>query len=160
VLAPETWTDHLLDYLERGRTGGLAGVSTGLHDLDTMTLGLSSGLYLLAASTGTLKTAVAGQVALHVAERHGPVVFVTMELCDVDPAVRLVSVLTNIKKEKLVTGSLSAAEHDKVHHAVERLSRSRLYLVHGSGRASSDLRAHLLRVQAAEGTKPALLVVD
>src|SRR5262249_11524004 len=24
VLAPETWTDHLLDYLERGRTGGLA----------------------------------------------------------------------------------------------------------------------------------------
>jgi hypothetical protein len=58
VLAPETWTDHLLDYLERGRTGGIAGVSTGLRDLDTMTLGLSPGLYLLAASTGTGKTAV------------------------------------------------------------------------------------------------------
>jgi replicative DNA helicase len=160
VLAPKTWTDHLLDYLERGRTGGLAGVSTGLRDLDTMTLGLSPGLYLLAASTGTGKTAVAGQIALHVAEHHGPVVFVSMELSDIDLAVRLVSVLTNIKKERLVTGSLADAEHDAVHQAIERLSRARLYLVHGSGYTSSDVRAHLLRVQATEGVRPALLIVD
>jgi hypothetical protein len=31
VLAPETWTDHLLDYLERGRTGGLAGAWPRRH---------------------------------------------------------------------------------------------------------------------------------
>jgi replicative DNA helicase len=160
VLAPETWTEHLLDYLDGSRTGGLAGLSTGLRDLDTMTLGLSPGLYLLAASTGTGKTAVAGQVALHVAEHHGPVVFVSMELSDVDLAVRLVSVLTNIKKERLVTSSLTPAEHDEVHHAVERLSRSRLYLVHGSGYTTGDVRAHLLRVQATEGVRPALLIVD
>ncbi len=54
-----------------------------------MTLGLSPGLYLLAASTGTGKTALAGQFALHVAERHGPVVFVSMELTDVDLGVPL-----------------------------------------------------------------------
>ncbi|MBV9355751.1 MAG: hypothetical protein JO023_09515, partial [Chloroflexi bacterium] len=73
---PEAWTEHLLDYLDRGRAGGLAGVATGLRDFDTMTLGLSPGLYLLAASTGTGKTAVAGQIPLHVAEHYGPVVFV------------------------------------------------------------------------------------
>ena len=73
VLSPSEWTEHLMDYLGLGqaRTGGLAGVSTGLRDLDTMTLGLSPGLYLLAASTGTGKTALAGQIALHVAEHHG-----------------------------------------------------------------------------------------
>jgi len=60
-----------MDYLGQARMGGLAGVSTGLRDLDTMTLGLSPGLYLLAASTGTGKTALAGQIALHVAEHHG-----------------------------------------------------------------------------------------
>src|SRR5438445_10624994 len=107
VLPPSEWTDHLIDYLGQTRTGGLAGVSTGLRDLDTMTLGLSQGLYLLAASTGTGKTAMAGQIALHVAERHGPVIFVSMELTDVDLAVRLVSVITNIKKEQLVLGNLS-----------------------------------------------------
>src|SRR5205823_2734641 len=34
VLPPSQWTDHLLEYLEQARTGGLAGASTGLRDLD------------------------------------------------------------------------------------------------------------------------------
>lgn len=77
-----------------------------------------------------------------------------------DLGVRLLSVLTNVKKEKLVTSSLRAEEHGEVHHAVERLSHSRLYLVHGSGYTTGDVRAHLLRVQATEGVRPALRVVD
>jgi replicative DNA helicase len=160
VLAPEAWTDRLLDYLEQSRTDGLAGVSTGLKDLDRMTLGLSPGLYLLAASTGTGKTALAGQIALHVAERHGLVVFVSMELTDVDLGVRLVSVLSNIRKEQLVLGTLTQEQHVEVHRAVERLSGSRLYLVYGSGYTTGGIRAHLLRAQATEGGRPALLVVD
>ena len=43
VLPPSEWTEHLMDYLGQARTNGLAGVSTGLRDLDTMTLGLSPG---------------------------------------------------------------------------------------------------------------------
>jgi replicative DNA helicase len=94
--------------------------------------------------------------ALHVAERHGPVVFVSLGLSDVDLGVRLVAVLTTIPKERLVVGRLSEDQGVLVHRAVERLYRSKLYLVAGSG----DIRAHLLRAQAAEGAKPALLVVD
>jgi hypothetical protein len=105
------------------RGGGLAGVSTGLADLDAMTLGLSPGLYLLAASTGTGRTALAGQIALHVAEHHGPVVVVSMELTEVDLGVRLVSALTRIKKEILVVGSLIEQQTVQVHAAVERLER-------------------------------------
>jgi replicative DNA helicase len=160
VLPPSEWTSHLMDYLGQARAGGLAGVSTGLRDLDTITLGLSPGLYMLAASTGTGKTALAGQIALHVAEQHGPVVFVSMELTDVDLAVRLVSVITNIRKEKLVTGALSPEQMRQVLHAIERLSHSRLHIVFGSGYASADVRAYALQVQATEGFKPALIVVD
>jgi replicative DNA helicase len=160
VLPPSQWTDHLLEYLEQARTGGLAGVSTGLRDLDRMTLGLSPGLYLLAASTGTGKTALAGQIALHVGEQHGPVVFVSMELTDVDLGVRLVSVLTNIRKEHLVTNHLSDQQAQQVLAAIERLEGSRLHIVFGSGYTSSDVRAYALQVQAAEGTRPALIVVD
>ena len=43
VLPPSEWTAHLMDYLDQARIGGLAGASTGLRDLDTMTLGLSPG---------------------------------------------------------------------------------------------------------------------
>jgi len=160
VLPPSEWTEHLMDYLGQARTSGLAGVSTGLRDLDRMTLGLSPGLYLVAAATGTGKTAIAGQIALHVAEHHGPVVFVSMELTDVDLAVRLVSVITNIPKEQLVTGNLTTEQGNTVMAAIERLSRSRLHIVFGSGYTSGDIRAYALQVQAAEGTKPALVVVD
>jgi replicative DNA helicase len=160
VLPPSEWTEHLMDYLGQARTSGLAGVSTGLRDLDRMTLGLSPGLYLVAAATGTGKTAIAGQIALHVAEHHGPVVFVSMELTDVDLAVRLVSVITNIPKEQLVTGNLTTDQGTAVMAAIERLSKSRLHIVFGSGYTSGDVRAYALQVQAAEGTKPALVVVD
>jgi len=160
VLPPSEWTEHLMEYLGQARTSGLAGVSTGLRDLDTMTLGLSPGLYLVAASTGTGKTALAGQIALHVAEHHGPVVFVSMELTDVDLAVRLVSVITNITKEQLVTGNLTTEQGNTVMAAIERLSRSRLHIVFGSGYTSGDVRAYALQVQGAEGSKPALVVVD
>jgi replicative DNA helicase len=160
LLSPSEWTADLMDYLGQARAGGLAGVSTGLRDLDTTTLGLSPGLYLLAAATGTGKTAIAGQIALHVAEQHGPVVFMSMELTDVDLAVLLVSVITNIRKEKLVTGALSPEQAQQVLDAIERLSRSRLHVVFGSGYTSADVRAYALQVQATEGVKPALIVVD
>jgi len=160
VVPPSEWTEHLMEYLGQARTSGLAGVSTGLRDLDRMTLGLSPGLYLVAAATGTGKTAIAGQIALHVAEHHGPVVFVSMELTDVDLAVRLVSVITNIPKEQLVTGNLTTDQGTAVMAAIERLSKSRLHIVFGSGYTSGDVRAYALQVQAAEGTKPALVVVD
>ncbi len=160
ALPPAQWTEHLIDYLGRTRSGGLAGISTGLRDLDTMTLGLSPGLYLVAAATGTGKTALAGQIALHVGEHHGPVVFVSMELSDVDLAVRMVSVITNVPKERLVTGTLTDEESDVVLRAVERLSRSQLHIVFGSGYTSSDVRAYALQVQATEGTPPSLIVVD
>jgi replicative DNA helicase len=97
---------------------------------------------------------------LHVAEQHGPVVFVSMELTDVDLAVRLVSVITNIRKEKLVTGALSPEQAEQVMDAINRLSRSRLHIVFGSGYTSADVRAYALQVQAIEGFKPALIVVD
>jgi replicative DNA helicase len=138
-----------MEYLGQARTSGLAGVSTGLRDLDTMTLGLSPGLYLVAAATGTGKTAIAGQIALHVAEHHGPVVFVSMELTDVDLAVRLVSVITNIPKEQLVTGNLNTEQSNTVLAAIDRLSRSRLRIVFGSGYT----RAYALQVHSADATR-------
>jgi hypothetical protein len=85
------------------------------------------------AATGSGKTAVAGQIALRVAEQHGPVVFVSMELTDIDLAVRLVSVITNIRKEKLVTGALNPEQAEEVLDTINRLSRSRLHIVFGSG---------------------------
>jgi replicative DNA helicase len=65
-----------------------------------------------------------------------------------------------IPKEQLVTGKLSDGESQAVLAAIERLSRSRLHIVFGSGYTTSDVRAYALQVQATEGVKPSLIVVD
>jgi replicative DNA helicase len=44
--------------------------------------------------------------------------------------------------------------------AIERLSTTRQHIVAGSGYTSADVRAYALQVQATEGIKPALIVVD
>jgi replicative DNA helicase len=85
---------------------------------------------------------------------------VSMELSEVDLAVRFVSVLTNIPKERLVTGALTESETDQVLQALERLERSRVHIVHGAGFTSGDVRALTLQVQAVEGQQPSLVVVD
>jgi len=57
-------------------------------------------------------------------------------------------------------GSLTDEQQGQVHAAVERLEKPQLYIVAGSGYTTGEVRAHLLRAQAATGSKPALLVVD
>jgi replicative DNA helicase len=83
-----------------------------------------------------------------------------MELTDVDRGVRLVSVLTTSTREQLVTGQLSPEQQREVLEAIEGLEGSRLHIVYGSGYTSADVRAYALQVQAAERTRPALIVVD
>ncbi|MBV9581515.1 MAG: hypothetical protein JO057_23305 [Chloroflexi bacterium] len=83
-----------------------------------------------------------------------------MELTAVDLGVRLVSVITDIKKEQLIADKLSNEQQQDAIESIERLSRSRLHMVHGSGYTSSDVRAYELQVQATEAAKPALIVVD
>src|ERR1700674_4359295 len=57
LFSPSEWAPDLLEYLGEARRDGLAGVSTGLQEVDRLTLGLSKGwLYLLGARTGTGKT--------------------------------------------------------------------------------------------------------
>src|SRR5437899_2100858 len=95
LFSPAEWAPDLLEYLGTARGGGLAGVSTGLIDIDRLTLGLSKGgLYLLGARTGTGKTQLCGQVAVHVGEQHGPVAFISMELTKEDLGLRFVAGLT------------------------------------------------------------------
>lgn len=158
---PEEWTQHAIEYLSQGQSNGLAGLSTGLADLDAMTLGLCRGwLYLLGARPGTGKTALAGQIALHVGENHGPVAFISMELSDVDLAVRFIASLTGVPKERIVTGRLSDAEATMVLEAAQWLEKSRVHIAFGGTFTSSDVRAFALQVQADERMAPALIVVD
>jgi len=148
LFSPSEWAPDLLEYLGEARRNGLAGVSTGLQEVDRLTLGLSKGwLYLLGARTGTGKTQLCGQVAVHVGEHHGPVAFVSMELTKEDLGVRFVAGMTNIRKELLVTGRLEEPQRQEVLRAINRLEHSRVHIAYGGGFTTADIRAFALQVQ-------------
>jgi replicative DNA helicase len=162
LFGPGEWAPDLFEYLSTAARGdGLAGVSTGLRDIDHLTRGLSKGsLYLLGARTGSGKTQLCCQIGMHVGTRHGPVVFVSMELTKDDLGLRFVAGITNISKDRLVTGGIDEDQQQQVLATLAELERCRIHIAYGAGFTTSDVRAFALQVQAVEGNRPALIVVD
>lgn len=81
---------HIADVYS-GQTG-LAGISTGLRDLDDLTGGLERGkFYILGGRPGMGKSAVALHVAASCAQRGEPVLFVSLEMPPKDMAMRFFS---------------------------------------------------------------------
>jgi replicative DNA helicase len=78
---------------ERVKAGGaLLGASTGFDQLDEYTDGLTDGeLWVLAARPSQGKTAMALQIARHVATHHGPAFMASLEMGDDELVERLLS---------------------------------------------------------------------
>jgi replicative DNA helicase len=68
--------------------------------------------------------------------------------------------VTNIRKELLVTGRIDEPQRQEVLRAINRLERSRVHIAYGGSFTTADIRAFALQVQVAEGSKPALIVID
>lgn len=138
--------------------GGSAGyVSTGYRDIDLMLGGgmLSSGMYILAARPGIGKTTLALNIADRVAERTGPVLFISLEM-DVEQLVaKRVARLSGIPANRLLMGRLSEPEYAKVMDAAGKLEKIPLYINRRPGATVEQIEAMARRVQGL-----ALVVVD
>ena len=87
----------------------VTGVRTGFYDLDRITAGLQAGdLIVLAARPSMGKTALALNIAEHVAVKEGlPVVVFSMEMGASQLALRMVGSLGRIDQGRLRTGALA-----------------------------------------------------
>ena len=96
------------------RDGGLAGLATGFKDLDRQLGGLHpSDLLVLAGRPAMGKTALATNIAYHVATANQPdgsrpvVAFFSLEMSAEQLATRILSENTEISSEKIRRGELS-----------------------------------------------------
>jgi replicative DNA helicase len=139
----------------------VTGVPTGFFDLDRMTAGLQSGdLIVLAARPSMGKTALAINIAEHVALNEGlPVAVFSMEMGAAQLAVRIVGSIGRIDQGHLRTGRLSDEEWPRLTEAVERLRGVSLHIDESAGLNSSELRANARRLARKCG-KLGLIVVD
>ncbi len=148
-----------LDELHKS-AGTLRGVPTGFKDLDSMLAGMQqSNLLILAARPGTGKTALALNIAQHVAVMEKmPVGLFSLEMSKEELVDRLLVAQADIDSWRLKTGRLSEADFSKLSEAMGVLADAPLYIDDTPGQSVLEMRTKARRLMSEHGLK--LLIID
>jgi replicative DNA helicase len=156
------------------RDGGLAGISTGLIDLDKMLGGLHrSDLIILAARPAMGKSALAANIAFHTAKNYawepqpdgsrktvngGVVAFFSLEMSAEQLALRLLAEVSGVSSDRLRKGEIDASEFGRVRDASMEIQEAPLFLDDTGGLAVGKMAARARRLKRQHGLD--LIVVD
>ena len=159
LVAPTEWAERTWQDLRTGTMRLLAGLSSGLRELDLATMGLVAGeLYVLAARTSVGKTTLLVQVAHHVASQHGAVLFVS---CEMRPDLlfdRTLSAVASVSVNRLARRSLQVPEWQRVEEGLHQMAETPLYVLRKRYQ-TADVRDAVLRLEA-RSQRPVLVLVD
>jgi replicative DNA helicase len=136
------------------------GLTTGLRDLDEVTLGLAAGqLVIVAGRPGMGKSVLGATVAHHVgAKLAEPVLFASLEMSEQELTARLLSAEARVPLHDLLSRRLNVDEWQRIEKARPRLLDSRLVIDYAPSASVASIRR---RLDAMARTAPArLLVVD
>lgn len=145
------------DAFKRG--GGLAGLSTGLRDLDRSLGGLQdSDLVILAGRPAMGKTALAVNIAFSVASAGHPVGFFSLEMSAAQLASRILASRAGVAGEDLRRGTGGEEGVRAVLDAARPLESLPLFIDDGGGKTFGEIAAGARRLQRRHGM--AALFVD
>jgi len=143
---------------ERGGEG-ITGLSTGLPDLDDLTLGLHpEELIVIAGRPGMGKTALAGNIAVHAALGGTPVAIFSLEMPAEDLMTRFLADRTRIDLRQLRRGLLHAGQWQRLVSAAGEIGGAPLYIDDKPDLAPTEIRAKARRLKAEHGL--GLVIVD
>lgn len=155
------------------RDGGLSGISTGLADLDKKLGGLhASDLLVLAGRPSMGKTALATNIAFHVARRYryqqdaserktidgGIVAFYSLEMSGEQLALRIASDVSGVSGDKMRKGEMDADEFGRLRDAVIEIQGAPLHIDASGGLPIDKIAARSRRLKRQCGLD--LIVVD
>src|SRR6187397_240946 len=156
------------------RDGKLAGVATGLDDLDRMMGGLQqSDLIILAGRPGMGKTALATNIGYNIAKawrgevkpdghtvtvNGGIVGFFSLEMSAEQLATRIIAEQTGIPSNQIRRGGISESDFEKIKDYSIELQHIPLYVDETGGLSVAQLAARARRLKRQRGLD--LLVVD
>ncbi|HCJ61382.1 MAG TPA: replicative DNA helicase [Alphaproteobacteria bacterium] len=156
------------------RDGGLAGLSTGLRDLDAKLGGLHpSDLLILAGRPSMGKTALATTIAFNVANNHrkaktasgkekiidgGPVAFFSLEMSAEQLAARILSEQSEINSSQIRRGMINKEEMVRLADVARRLEEVELYVDDTPALPISTLAARCRKLKRQHNIQ--LVVVD
>ena len=142
----QTVFDNLSEASASGKA--IPGLSTGLADLDRVTLGLNrSELILVAARPGMGKTSIALNMALHAAlNEHQTVAIFSLEMSREQLVMRLLSRAALVPSQNLLTGQLTDQQWRDITTAAQALSATDIRIDDNPTLTVSDMNAQCRRV--------------
>ena len=142
----QTVFDNLSEASASGKA--IPGLSTGLADLDRVTLGLNrSELILVAARPGMGKTSIALNMALHAAlNEHQTVAIFSLEMSREQLVMRLLSRAALVPSQNLLTGQLTDQQWRDLTTAAQALSATDIRIDDNPTLTVSDMNAQCRRV--------------
>ncbi|MFY8105448.1 MAG: replicative DNA helicase [Elstera sp.] len=149
------------------RDGKLAGVPSGLRDLDRLLGGLhNSDLLILAARPSMGKTALATNIAYNAArvvkdpetQRKHSVAFFSLEMSSEQLATRVLSDVAQIQSHRIQRGDLQPDDFERLVIASQQLERLSLYIDDTPALSITSVRTRARRLKRQSGLD--LIVVD
>ncbi len=149
-----------LEELSKNKTG-VTGVPTGFIDLDSRTGGFQkSNLIVLAARPGMGKSALAINIATHVASKENKTVLVfNLEMSKAELAKRIIASESMINNDKLNKGMMNAADWQKIAVTSGNLSEAKLFIDDTPGINMMEIRSRARKLKM-ERDDLSLVVID
>lgn len=157
------------------RDGHLSGISCGLTDLDEKMGGLQrSDLIILAGRPAMGKTALATNIAYHVARNHkmekqpdgsvktvdgGVVAFFSLEMSSEQLATRIIAEQASVASEEIRRGKITNEQFDRLVDIARDLERLPLYIDDTGGLTIAQVASRARRLKRQRGSL-GLIVVD
>ncbi len=156
------------------RGGGLAGISTGLRDLDRQLGGLHpSDLIILAGRPSMGKSSLGVNIGVNAAkafaaERQpdgsmktmsgGMVGLFSLEMSAEQIATRIISDFARVPSEKIRRGEIEQSDFDEIYHASRELEQLPLFIDDTGGLSIAQVAARARRLKRQHGLD--LLIID
>ena len=151
-------TLELLDRINE-RHDAITGTATGFTKLDEMTAGLQpSDLIILAARPSMGKTALALDIARHVALSGGSVGIFSLEMAKEQLAIRMLCADAQVDSHLLRTGKIGEKEWARLTNSLGRLAESKIAIDDSPAQSVLEMKAKARRLKADMGLD--LLIVD
>jgi replicative DNA helicase len=149
-----------MDLLERRRKGDNTGIKTGFHDLDKIFKLRPSELTIIAGRPSMGKSALAGNIALNVAQAcDGGVLFVSLEMAAVELALRFLGAEGRLSLGHMSNGTMSNDERRELLEIAGKLGEKNLITIDDTpGRSVWDIAAMARRIKRSEPLH--LIVID
>jgi replicative DNA helicase len=138
----------------------ITGVATGFNDFDRLTSGLQpSDLIILAGRPSMGKTALALNIAQHVALRKGaPVGIFSLEMAKAQLLMRVLCAESMVDAHRVRTGYLSKDDFGKLIDSLGQIANAPIFIDDSSTLTIMQMRAKARRMKAEHGL--GLIVVD